>query len=285
MTLSYAGSAELADRYLELLRETLTFSLWDHQDGRIWEPRGLVQQLVHRFLAARGLDLLRHTTAELRGTGQDWPRLAHTMTGSLRLKALQEAIEQVLADDVPGDLIETGVWRGGSCIMMRGVLAAHGVRDRTVWVADSFDGLPTPDVERYAADARSNLHEYRALAVSEAEVRENFRRYGLLDDQVRFLAGWFRDTLPTAPIERLAVLRLDGDMYESTIDALNALYPKLSDGGYCIIDDYGCVEGCRLAVEDYRTEHGIDEPMTKVDWSCVYWRKNVRDPEAAGPQH
>lgn len=77
------------------------------------------------------------------------------------------------------------------------------------------------------------------------EVQENFRRYNLLDDQVQFLKGWFCDTLPTAPIEKLAVLRLDGDLYESIMDGLNALYDKVSPGGFIIVDDYGDFEPCR----------------------------------------
>ena len=83
------------------------------------------------------------------------------------------------------------------------------------------------------------------------EVRERFARYGLLDEQVRFLRGWFRDTLPSAPIERLALLRLDGDLYDSTYDTLAALYPRVSVGGYVIIDDYDAVDECREAVHDY----------------------------------
>ena len=82
------------------------------------------------------------------------------------------------------------------------------------------------------------------LAVPEEEVKANFRRYGLLDDQVRFLPGWFKDTLQDAPIDRIAVLRLDGDLYESTIQALDALYPRVSPGGFCIIDDYLAVKAC-----------------------------------------
>jgi O-methyltransferase len=91
------------------------------------------------------------------------------------------------------------------------------------------------------------LHKARELAVSLEQVKANFDRYGLLDDQVRFLKGWFRDTLPVAPIERLAVLRLDGDMYESPMDTLVNLYPKLSEGGYVIVDDYGAIPACRQA--------------------------------------
>jgi len=104
-------------------------------------------------------------------------------------------------------------------------------------------------------------------------VQGNFKRYGFLDDRVRFLKGWFKDTLHTAPISRLALVRLDGDMYESTIQALDALYPKLSPGGYLIIDDYG-LPGCRAAVDDYRATHGIKEEVRIVDWTGAYWRRS-----------
>jgi O-methyltransferase len=174
---------------------------------------------------------------------------------------------------VPGDLIETGVWRGGSTILMRAVLEAYGVRDRRVWVADSFAGLPPPSPEKYPADLGDTFHTYPELAVSLEKVQANFAKYGLLDGQVRFLEGWFKDTLPGAPIERLAVARLDGDMYESTMDALVALYPRLSIGGYLVVDDFGAVPACRKAVEDYRAEHGIDEPIEAVDWTGVFWRR------------
>ena len=96
-------------------------------------------------------------------------------------------------------------------------------------------------------------------------------RPALLDDQVRFLKGWFKDTLPTAPIAQLAVLRLDGDLYESTWDALTHLYPKLSQGGFVIIDDYNH-ESCQQAVHDYRTQHGVDAPILDIDRIGVYWR-------------
>ncbi len=105
-------------------------------------------------------------------------------------------------------------------------------------------------------------------------MQDNFRRYGLLDDQVRFLKGWFRDTLPDAPIERLAVLRLDGDLYESTIQALECLYDRLSAGGYVIVDDYGNVAGCRQAVHDFRAQRGINDPIRPIDWAGVYWRRS-----------
>src|SRR5262249_48778679 len=141
---------------------------------------------------------------------------------------------------VPGDFIETGVWRGGACIFARAVLRAYGDPERKVWVADSFEGLPKPDAAKYPADRGSRLYRQAHLAVSLEEVTANFARYNMLDDRVVFLRGWFRDTLPTAPIEKLAVLRLDGDLYESTMEALSHLYDRVSVGGYVIVDDYGC---------------------------------------------
>ena len=205
--------------------------------------------------------------------GRDWPVVAHTMIGIKRLDALHFCIEDVIERAVPGDLIETGVWRGGAAIFMRGVLKLRGVTDRVVWAADSFEGMPSPNAEKYPQDATYRFHDHKELAVSLEEVQNNFRRYGLLDDQVRFLKGWFRDTLPSAPIRRLAVLRLDGDLYESTIDALTHLYPKLERGGYAIIDDFGDVAACKQAVMDYRAAHGVTEEIVPIDWSGALWRK------------
>src|SRR5262249_26086845 len=148
---------------------------------------------------------------DVREQGRDWPVHAETMIGIHRLAQLQDAVETVLRERIPGDLIETGVLRGGASIFIRAVLAVFGAPRRTVWLADSFQGLPPPDPVAYPVDEGVDLSQISELAVSLADVQENFRRYGLLDDQVRFLPGWFRDTLPPAPIGRLAVLRLDGD--------------------------------------------------------------------------
>ncbi|MFZ9132836.1 MAG: TylF/MycF/NovP-related O-methyltransferase [Gemmobacter sp.] len=212
--------------------------------------------------------------AKLRATGQDWPSVAHSMIGRARMENLRFCVETALDDGVPGDLIETGVWRGGACILMRGILRARAVTDRTVWVADSFAGLPPPDAAAYPADAGDLHHTMADLAVPLEEVQRNFALYGLLDDQVRFLKGWFRDTLPGAPIGQLAVLRLDGDMYESTTDALRALYHKVAPGGFVIVDDYHAVAGCKAAVHDHlATLPAAAQPeIREIDGTGVYWR-------------
>ena len=146
---------------------------------------------------------------------------------------------------------------------------AYGDTKRKVFVADSFKGLPKPEMKQ---DSGSHFHEFPFLSVSRREVEENFRKYDLLDSQVVFLEGLFKDTLPGVPIDKLSVLRLDGDMYASTWDALVNLYPKLSKGGFCIIDDW-TLTGCRQAVEDYRNQFNITSLPISIDKFSIYWRK------------
>jgi hypothetical protein len=211
----------------------------------------------------------------IREVGRDWPSMAHTMIGVKRLSNLRKLAEDVIETGIPGDFIETGVWRGGACILMRAVLRAYAVTNRKVWVADSFQGVPPPDQGQYPADAGSDYHTYRELAITEHDVRRNFEKYGLLDEQVVFLKGWFKDTLPKAQIERLALLRLDGDLYESTIVALDSLYDRLSPGGYVIVDDYHVVPGCYQAISDFRTRRRIAAALSEIDGVGVYWQKSV----------
>ncbi len=219
----------------------------------------------------------------IRLEGCDWPAHALTMVGLWRLKQLREAIETVVSDGVPGDVVETGVWRGGASIFARATLRALNVTDRTVWCADSFAGLPPPDVTRYPIEEGDTHHQVEYLKVGLPEVKRGFEQFGLLDDRVRFLPGWFSETLPHAPIESIAVLRLDADMYGSTIEALRHLYPRVSPGGFVIIDDYGAIQACRRAVDDYRAENGIVAPLQFIDRSGRFWqiRKRFTNEERA----
>ncbi len=270
---------EPAARYLDLLARCLTRDLFlDEEvrnvDLRGWpggEPDGLRTLLRDRRwrVVEPGAD--RAT----RAVGNDWPPTAETMVGLARLDNVLDCTARALADGVPGDLVETGVWRGGTAIYLRGILAALGDPDRRVWACDSFQGLPEADAERYPVDVPMRLHEHAALAVGLDAVRAAFDRYGLLDDRVRFVEGWFRDTLPllAAEIGPIAVLRLDGDLYESTIDALTHLEPLVAPGGFVIVDDYGGIEACRQAVADHRAAHGITADLHEVDWTAVWWRK------------
>jgi O-methyltransferase len=267
-----------ADLYLDLMAKVLTRYGFEGRNTTVTLPGGSYEsylwQLLMSAMPGRQVRVVEpgEFQAELREEGRDWPADAESMVGLKRLANIRECVETVLADGVPGDLVETGVWRGGSCIYMRGILAAYGDPDRRVWVCDSFEGLPEHD-GRYEADIGDQFHTFGELAIGVEEVQENFRRYGLLDDRVEFLKGWFADTLATAPIDEIAVLRLDGDMYSSTMDALEPLYPRLSPGGFVIIDDFGAVPACAQAIHDFRAAHGITEEIHEVDWTGAYWRK------------
>ena len=271
-----------ANLYLDLMAKVLTRYNFEGRNKSVTLPGGSYESYLWQLLVAadpdRQLSIVEpgEFQPELREEGRDWPADAESMVGLKRLANIRACVESVLADGVPGDMVETGVWRGGSCIYMRAILAAHGDESRRIWVADSFEGLPAFD-GRYEADIGDQFHTFKELAVSVDQVKDNFRRYDLLDDRVEFLVGWFADTLPGAPIEQIAVLRLDGDMYSSTMDALEPLYDKVSPGGYVIVDDYGAVPACAQAVEDFRRDRGITDPIHQVDWTGAYWRKG--DPQ------
>jgi hypothetical protein len=249
----------LKQLYLTQLKQSLMNTLNRQVPDSLVNPRSIEEQLQTAWF------------------DHFWFGDALTMCSLKRLENIQCCIEQCLANDVPGDCIECGVWRGGSVIFMRGILAAHGIEDRTVWVADSFQGLPTPPVG--SVDER--LHHFPQVVdldrfrVELVTVQANFARYGLLDQHVRFLPGWFRDTLPKAPMKRIAVLRLDGDYYESTRDTLTWLYPKLSAGGFVIIDDWGLGDICgeKEAVIEFRRDHHIVDEIVPIDWHSAFWRK------------
>jgi hypothetical protein len=293
-----APPADLPESYLFLLKQSLLNELYVENEARIvYLMASLVEgtqidvKAVERVteqpvlmqavktakdtgstltISKTGPDGQRHPLPYLRGVTD----LSHTMIGRRRMDNLESCLNRILADRVPGDLIETGVWRGGATIFMRGFLRAHGLTDRLVWVADSFEGLPPPSHEQDAGYDLS-AHHWPSLAVGLEQVQELFARYGLLDDRVRFLKGWFKDTLPSAPIERLALLRLDGDLYESTMDALMPLYDKVSPGGYVIVDDYASCPPCGRAVDTFRDRRGIGDPLVRIDEASVYWRKSA----------
>lgn len=268
--------------YLDLLKKTLV----DYRAADSWEmhPLKIVNRNwktaflypIDRLLRRRnfGIHKLKYVSAFNRSNGYDWPAHAETMIGINRLDNIEQCMIDAIRNNIPGDFIETGVWRGGAVIFMRAVLKELGITDRRVWAADSFCGLPAPDANRYPADKGNYLHSLKILSASLEDVQQNFRKYDLLDEQVQFLPGWFEDTLPNAPIERLAVLRLDGDMYSSTMQALEALYPKLSVGGYVIIDDYHAFPNCQKAVDDYREAHAITDPIVAIDREAVFWKRS-----------
>lgn len=269
-----------ATLYLDLLKRVLTRTGFDerapvgtprHEDGSL--DLGTIAHLIEHD----GVELTRRQSPDpvTREVGLDWPPPpdAETMIGTRRLENLRRCIADVIEHEVPGDVVECGVWRGGASIFMRGALEAYGDDTRNVWVCDSFAGVPPPDAEQFPADAGVDLSIFPELAVGPDQVQRNFQRYDLLDPRVRLVPGWFKDSLPGAPIESIALLRADGDLYESTMQILDNLYDKVSVGGWIVIDDYGAIEACRKATDEFRAAHGVGDPFETVDWTGVCWKR------------
>lgn len=188
------------------------------------------------------------------------------------LDNIEYLLTKVKDENIEGDFVETGVWKGGAVIYAKAVINKLELNSK-VYVCDSFKGLPPPKPE-YKKDLGDSHHTVEFLRVSKEKVQENFNRFGLLDDNVVFVEGWFSDTMPElkTKIDKIAVLRLDGDMYESTIVVLENLYDLVSDGGYIIIDDYSLV-GAREATEDFRKQRKIESQLISCNHTIYYWKK------------
>ncbi len=272
-----------AELYLDLMKKVLTRVLTaTGMERHTIRPIGPKSWLLHHFNRAAArvkLEAVRLTPSNadnyLESGHEAANRVedAETMLGTRQLDHMQRCIVDVLNRNVPGDLIEAGVWRGGMTIFMRAVLMAYQIVDRKVWVADSFAGLPEVDRE-------SDTFPWHKgdMAVSLESVKNNFARYGLFDEQVVFLKGFFSETLPKAPIRQLSILRVDADLYSSTMDVLRNLYSALSVGGYAIFDDYQNLPECRKAIDEFRRDQGITEELCRIDERAVYWQKQSLTP-------
>jgi O-methyltransferase len=269
------------DPYIELLKQVIS--------GRFHRENGMrINYLLdvaygqQAFDVKRVIDVRSHASDRLAAIEADADEQGHyrermfsfpySMLGQKRLYNIEAVIRTILREGIAGNFLEAGVWRGGACIFAR-LLLNHldPGGDRRVLVADSFAGLPSSD---HAADQPYPFHLDPSLSVSLAQVRENFRLFGLDPDQgVSFIPGFFADSLPGYDTGGLAVLRADGDLYVSTVDILENLYDQVVPGGYVIIDDYGALEPCRQATEDFRAKRGITDTIHWVDWTGVYWRK------------
>ena len=277
-----AAETSLRRRYLDLLARALINLIYPEHElrmehlvehgatgDRVTDDRTLRDIRAHQ---AEKLAALVDTKID----GRNWrgrvTSQSHTMVGLRRLQSLERCAARVFADRVPGDFLEAGVCQGGAAIFMRALQVAYDEGARRTWLADSFAGLPAPEHPKDdGLDFTESVQPW--LAASLESVQENFRTYDLLSDHVRFLPGWFSETLAAAPVDRLAILRVDADLYASTLDALEALYDRVSTGGYVVIDDYWALNACRAAVDEFRSSRSIDEPLRRIDWAAVLWRK------------
>lgn len=273
--------SNLRQRYLETLKALILNDIYPEAEAERAYLIGVAEGAsfdARAFYsgATAGPDMVA-AIAEAHRTGRHlhgrlkFATIGASMIGRARMDQLHKSIEAVLADKIPGAIVECGVWRGGAMAFAKGVLAAHE-DDRDVWLCDSFQGLPAPDLPQDTVDLQSS--KYPMLAVSADRVRALFERLGLWDDHINLLPGWFADTLPSAPIGPIAVLRLDGDYYASTMTALEALYDKVPPGGFVIVDDYGALEPCRQATDAFRRDRGIQDPLNDIDGIGAFWRKS-----------
>ena len=212
--------------------------------------------------------------ANLRMQGMDWPAHGLTMVGRMRLENIERLLLNMIDAQVPGDFVECGVWRGGSSLFARGMLKALNVHGRKVHLVDSFEGLPKASQTK----DRDVWSKMDFLKVSLEEVQEPFRQLGLLDHGVAFHKGFFQHSLPLlrkqllANKKRIAVLRMDGDMFESTMDILYNLYDLVSVGGCIIIDDFAIREA-KEAVETFLQHHKLIVDYIKIDEFSSYFCK------------
>jgi len=264
-------------RYLDLLKHRILNEGAIEAEGRLLALEEIVRNAGHEALVAAHYPGARRHANRLSGARREGVHLngvfpdCLTMVGRRRLDSLHQCLNVVVQQSIPGDLVECGIWRGGVGIFMAGFLADRGIVDRQVWLADSFEGLPVADpIADSTFDA--SLVNNRGLAVDLATVQKNFEKLGLMGPQIHFLPGWFSDTLPTAPIQQIAILRADGDLHSSTRDILDNLYDRVSPGGYLIIDDYA-LPPCRRAVDAFRSERNIVTPLVRIDAHSVLWRK------------
>jgi O-methyltransferase len=266
------------DLYLDLMKKILTRVLVSrHRERhtiRPWSFRSRLINSLNKSLRRYEIVRLNQPTArdylESGHEAQNRAEDAESMVGLRQFDHVQRCILDVINQNVAGDLLEAGVWRGGMSIFMRAVLKAYQCTDRKIWVADSFAGLPDVDLttDRFG-------WKQGDMAESLENVKHNFARYGLLDDQVEFLKGYFNETMPKARLNKLAILRVDADLYSSTKDVLDALYAKLSIGGYAIFDDYQNLEDCRRAIDEFRSLNNIREKIQPIDERAIFWQRTI----------
>lgn len=260
-----------AAKYLDLVELSLTGSLLPESARGECHPERSVKGLPPRGKEGTCYAVNQGAfNVQRRLVGRDWPTHGLTMVGHARLHNIRYCLERVIALRVPGDFVELGVWRGGASIYARAIIDAYEQRERSVRLFDAFGRIP----------GYGPATEF--LAVTLEEVMNNFDTYGL-GEGVDYVPGLFNETLPhfrrafkRAPHSDIAVLRIDGNFYESYQDALYYLWEFVPVGGYVIFDDY--VEGKRASWlgqfwAEFKRAHGLREQLLAIDWTSSFFQK------------
>ncbi len=236
----------------------------------------MIQKVFNKIFKSENTDYSHYPDF----TKEDWEIInfvrPYTMTSLERLKSLSDAVSYVVENGIEGDFVECGTWKGGSVMCMQKKLISLNKNDRNFWVFDTFEGMPEPE----EIDKTFNNTSAKKLLEADdkkettiwsysnfEETSGNILTAGYPANKINFIKGMVEDTIPTTPIESIALLRLDTDWYSSTKLELEHLYPKLVKGGILIIDDYGHWEGCKKAVDEYFSINKIPVFMSRIDYT------------------
>lgn len=201
----------------------------------------------------------------------------YTMTGLERMYGLYKAVEYVARSQIPGSIVECGVWKGGSSMVAALSLLAFGDSSRDMYLYDTFEGMPAPGPDDIQYDnlsaaeraARQNIADWSTIANAGVdEVAANLARTHYPASRLHYVKGMVEQTLPGTLPDRIALLRLDTDWYESTRHEMQHLFPRLSPGGVLLIDDYGHWKGSKKAVDEYLAEHNIPLLLNRIDYTA-----------------
>ncbi|MGZ4716432.1 MAG: CmcI family methyltransferase [Acidimicrobiales bacterium] len=265
-------------RYLDLLKGALIDEHYLENELRIQhlitalehggQPSRAELRDPHRLMRRNG-DALRAARRAGGSTGGDLvSHFPYTTLGRVGLDALEAKLDLLQEDKVGGDLFECGTGRGGSAIFMRGYLDSREVIGRKVWVADRFRASPLVDADGQPEEAA----DFSDLLADLNIVRDAFHRFDLLDDRVRFLQGDYAETLPDAPVEKIALLRLGAGLGAEVADILDLLYARVAVGGIVLIEE-AHEPATAQAIADFRTALGVDEQLEQIGTFGTSWRK------------
>lgn len=201
----------------------------------------------------------------------------YTMTSTDRMFALYKAVEYISQNHISGDIVECGVWRGGSAMICAYTLKTFRDTNRTIYLYDTYSGMPEPGMYDRTVLGNNPAHKIWKLSLKEAadtwcyatlkEVKKNLYRTKYPKTKIRFIEGKVEDTIPAHAPRRIALLRLDTDWYSSTYHELLHLYPRLVPGGVLIIDDYGHWKGAQKAVDTYFWKHKAPILFNRIDYT------------------
>jgi hypothetical protein len=198
----------------------------------------------------------------------------YSQLSTVRLLTLYRLSSEIQKSGLKGDVVECGVWNGGaSAIMARAYKDAGGKTERSFWLFDSFEGLPTPSDKDSKTD---NSIFFKGICKGEPEkVKYIFNKLSVPIDNVKIVKGWINETLPQSNLGLVSLLHIDVDWFKSVETALDNIYDKVVIGGYIVVDDYYFLEGCKKAVSSFLKKRGLEDKIKiiKVDLSAVYFQK------------